>query len=227
MAHGFSRSGLTAVCLSAALALGACGGAPAPESSVAQPAVAADAELSRVATAMQKTILEGALAGAAAGGGIAMTLGTNRKKGIQIGTAVGASAGSYVAFIQRKYFFKERRLEAMKSDLDRNSEEVAATISVMQGVLAAQKAELDSLRAQASTGGDPAALDAGVAQAQANLSEMQRAIEGATNRQAEFTEARGLVPADGGGSRIDPELSALSSQIAEMRAIADDLAGSL
>ena len=67
------------------------------------------------------------------------------------------------------------------------------------------------------------ALAQTVSVAQANLTEMQRAVDGATARQSEFVQTRGLVPASGGTSAIDPELADLSARIATMRAIADDL----
>lgn len=228
MARRFPAPGLTAFLLAALLAVTSCGAPSEPETR-AEASAEADPELSAVAKAMQKTILEGAVAGAALGG--AVTLGNDgksRSRGISIGGLVGATAGTYVAFIQRKYILRERRLREIREDLDENSGEIAATIAVMRRVLARQEAELAAIRASAEAGtAPPAAVETEVAEARANLAEMERAVAGAANRRAEFAEARGLVAAPGGGSEIDPELATLSTQIAEMRAIAGDLAGSL
>lgn len=227
MACRFPAARLTAAGL-LAISLAACQTGEAPQSASR---AAADPELTRQADAMQKTILEGALAGAATGGGIQILAGGDNDSvasGVSLGAFLGAAAGTYVALIQRSYATKERRLRAIKTDLDRNSAEIEATIAVMRNVLAVQEAELNAIRARAASGqADSAAVSAELAEAQANLAEMERAIDGATSRQSEFASARGLVPAPGGRSRIDPELAALSNQISEMRAIAGDLAQSL
>ena len=117
---------LISAALVASLTVSACGTTtPEPE---AKPPVTMEQneELLRVqAAAMQKTILEGAAAGAALGGGGAFVLsGGDRdsaRRGINIGALAGASAGTYVAFIQRKYIRRERRLDAIMEDLDKNA----------------------------------------------------------------------------------------------------------
>ena len=227
MARRFLVTRMTAAALAGVLVLTACA-TTEPEVETTRTAELADPELARQAAAMQKTILEGALAGGALGGGISVSVGNSddAATGISIGGLLGASAGTYVALVQRRYARTNRRLEAIRTDLDRNSEEVAATIAVMRNVLAVQKAELAAAKTR-SAGGTTPELEAEIAAARANLEEMERAVNGAASRQREFTEARGLVPVEGGGSAIDPELADLSRQIAEMRAIADDLATSL
>ena len=96
--------------------------------------------------------------------------------------------------------------------------------AVMRDVLALQTQELAALRASAASGtADPSALATEVAEARSNLGQMQAAINGAQVRQAELQATRGLTLVDGQTSAIDPELQALSSQIAAMNAIAADL----
>ncbi|WP_171174637.1 hypothetical protein [Ruegeria sp. HKCCD8929] len=224
---------LSAALISVSLALSACG----ETSQTAAPATGsggttqAEADLAKQAAAMQKTILQGAAAGGAAGGLIGFGLGDSDDvgTGFSIGLGAGALAGTYVAFVQRKYARREARLNQIKSDLDRNAAEMQTTINVMNQVLAAQKAELTALRASAATGAsDQAQLQRELAEANGNLSQMQIAIDGATKRQAEFNEARGLTVARGqAASPIDGDLAALSNQIAQMRGIANDLAASL
>ena len=229
MAGRFFVKHLGFVVLSTALVLVGCATSPPPDPQASSKAVAADPELVAQAAVMRKTILEGTLAGAAAGGGISISVGGNSDDvgtGISLGGLLGASAGTYVAHIQRRYVRENRRLQAVREDLDRNSEEVAATIAVMRSVLAAQQAQLAAAEVPDAAGATPD-LEAEITQARANLAEMERAVEGASSRQQEFNEVRGLVPNDSGGSAIDPALSDLSQQIAEMRAIADSLANSL
>ncbi|MEX0276118.1 MAG: hypothetical protein AB3N19_01245 [Ruegeria sp.] len=224
---------LIAAAISASLALTACGGSN--ETTAPQAAsggtTQAEADLAKQAAALQKTILQGAIAGGVTGGAIGFGLGGDDDigSGISIGLGAGALAGTYVAFVQRKYAGREARLRQIKSDLDRNAAEMQTTLNVMNQVLAAQKAELDALNARAAAGTvDQAELQRELAEANGNLSQMELAIDGATKRQAEFAEARNLTIARGqSASPIDGDLSALSNQISQMRGIASDLASSL
>ncbi|SDL66046.1 hypothetical protein SAMN04488026_110210 [Aliiruegeria lutimaris] len=183
-----------------------------------------------MSSALQRTIFEAAATGAVVGPGFVVVYHGRRTDAATLansaiaGAAVGAAAGAYVGFLQKKYSNQEDRLERVKSDLDKNAQEIQATISVMRDVVDQQQRELAELRAQAATGAGDQALAKEVAQANANLGEMQKAISGAENRQREFESTRGLVPISGGSSAIDPELQQLSNQIAAMRAIASDLA---
>lgn len=221
--------------LAALLALGACGGAPEPETSA--PAVTgggdtqAEADLAKQAAAMQKTILQGAVAGGLAGGAIGFGLGGSDDigSGVSIGLATGAAAGTYVAFVQRSYIGREARLRQIKTDLDQNAAEMQTTINVMNQVLASQKADLDALKAKVAAGeATEAELQSEIAQANGNFSQMELAIDGATKRQSEFTEARGLTLAKGEStSPIDSDLADLQNRIAQMKGIANDLATAL
>ncbi|MEH6835060.1 MULTISPECIES: hypothetical protein [Falsihalocynthiibacter] len=227
--------GLTLLTTVASLALVACGPtqtspkkmAIAPTTTVS--ASSAEKQLQRQATAMQKTILEGAVAGALLAG----ALSSNRRGAISIGPAIGfgmvigGSAGTYVAFLQKQYSNNEQRLDAVKSDIDANSAEIQQTINVMREVLAVQEAELKSVRARVNSGASPEALYAELADANANLLNMQLAIEGADRRQAELGQVRGLVLANNNTSLIDPDLAALAQQITSMKAIANDLENQL
>lgn len=224
---------LIAALISVSLGLSACGGSKetaAPEAT-AGGSTQAEADLAKQAAALQKTILQGAIAGGATGGAIGFGLGGDDDigSGIAIGLGAGALAGTYVGFVQRKYAGRERRLNQIKSDLDSNAAEMQTTLNVMNQVLAAQKAELDALNAQVAAGTvDQAALQRELTEANGNLTQMELAIDGATKRQAEFTEARSLTIARGqSASPIDGDLTNLSNQISQMRGIASDLASSL
>lgn len=228
-------SRLITAALVATLGLAACG--DAPQTTTTAPVAAAggssqaEADLARQAAAMQKTILQGALAGGAVGGAVGFGIGgsDDAGTGFSIGLGAGALAGTYVAFVQKNYAGREARLRQVKSDLDRNAAEMQTTINVMNQVLAAQKAELDALRSQAAAGtASQADLQRELTEASGNLSQMQVAIDGATKRQAEFSEARGLtLKKNETVSPVDADLAALQNQIAQMKSIANDLATSI
>lgn len=217
----------------ASLVLAACGDSTQTSAPATAPSgmTQAEADLVKQAAAMQKTILQGAVAGGAVGGGIGFGLGGSDDvgTGISIGFGAGALAGTYVAFVQRNYAGREARLRQIKTDLDRNASEMQTTLTVMNQVLAAQKAELDALNASITAGtADPSQIERELAEANGNLTQMELAIDGAAKRQAEFTEARSLTIARGQAtSPIDADLTALSNQITQMRGIASDLASSL
>lgn len=227
--------GLIALTAVASMILVACGPTQTSTSkSAVSPTTTANAsdvekQLQRQATAMQRTILEGALAGAALGGALSVTQGDVKTIGpaVGFGLIIGGSAGTYLALLQQKYSSKEQRLEAVKSDIDANSAEIQQTINVMREVLAVQQAELSAVRARVDSGASPDALYDELADANANLLNMQLAIEGASRRQAELGQVRGLTLAGNTSSPIDPDLAALSQQIASMKAIASDLENQL
>lgn len=228
MARGFPRWRLTPVLLAALLVLTSCVRAPETGAPATR---AADPELTRLATAMQRTVLEGAVAGGVVGGGIGFTVGGGNRDdirtGVSFGALAGATAGTYVAYMRQTYALRSRRLREIRADLDENAREVATTIAVMRRVLAVQSAELDALRQRAASGAPARELVEELAEARANLVQMQRAVAGAEGRRSEFQGARTLVQLDTRGSEIDPELAELSAQIAQMRAIAGELAGRL
>lgn len=233
MASRSHTTRISAVLLSVSLTLAACGETRTTTTPVAGTggATQAEADLAKQAAAMQRTILQGAAAGGVTGGAIGFGLGGSDDvgTGISIGVGAGALAGTYVAFVQRNYARRESRLKQIKTDLDRNASEMQTTINVMNQVLAAQKAELDTLNAQVASGTvDQATLQRELTEANGNLTQMELAIDGATKRQAEFTEARSLTIARGQTvSPIDSDLAALSNQISQMRGIAGDLASAL
>lgn len=233
MASRSHTTRISAVLLAVSLTLSGCGDTSTSTAPVTGTggATQVEADLAKQAAAMQKTILQGAVAGGVTGGAIGFGLGGSDdvSTGISIGVGAGTLAGTYVAFVQRNYAGREARLRQIKKDLDRNASEMQTTINVMNQVLAAQKAELDALNAQVASGTvDQATLQRELTEANGNLTQMELAIDGATKRQAEFTEARNLTIARGQtASPIDGDLAALSNQISQMRGIAGDLASSL
>ncbi|MEO9516488.1 MAG: hypothetical protein ABJH45_09340 [Paracoccaceae bacterium] len=234
MARRLNFSRITAALLIGSMALAACDSGTTTQTttaSIAQGDSEAERELRRASQAMQKTILEGAAAGGAAGGLIGLSIGDSGDAGtgITIGAGAGAAAGTYVAFVQRKFVRRARRLKQVQTDLDRNAQEMEATLAAMNAALQVQKQDLAAVRLKVAQGiGTPEELARETAEANSNLSQMQFAIDGATKRQAEFVETRDLTKRrDDAVAPIDPELLAMSNRIAEMKAVASDLAQSL
>ncbi len=234
MARRFNVSGIAAALSIFSIVLSACDSGTTTQTASAQ-LVQGDTEqekeLRRAAKAMQRTILEGAAAGGAAGGLIGLSIGGSDDvgAGITIGAGAGAAAGTYVAFVQRKYTLRGRRLKQIQTDLDRHAEEMQATLAAMNAALAVQKQDLAAVRLRAAQGAaTPQDLARETAEANSNLSQMQLAIDGATKRQEEFTAARDLTKRrNDEAAPIDPQLQDMANRIAEMKAVANDLAQSL
>lgn len=235
MARGFNYARIAAVVSIVSIALAACDGGSTTEravTSVAQGESAEEVELRRAAKAMQRTVLEGAAAGGVGGGLLGLTFGDDSDdvgSGVSIGIGAGAAAGTYVAFVQRKYVRRARRLKQVQDDLDRNAQEMQATLAAMNAALRVQQQELTAVRLQAAQGSaTPEDLARETAEAQSNLSQMRLAIDGATKRQEEFIAARSLTKRRSQDvAPIDPELQAMANRIAEMKAVANDLSQEL
>ena len=123
------------------VALTACGGSDTQEATRAlDPEIA----LRDNTAALQKTVLEGAIAGAGSGAPIGFILGGSdgAKRGAQAGSLIGATAGSYVAFVQRRFILKESRLNRVLEDLQNNNRLLTATVASMQAVVAKSSAEV-------------------------------------------------------------------------------------
>ena len=209
--------------------LSACGGSnPSPGDAPAAQAAGADPAMVEVASAMQRTILEATAIGAGSGAAFNVVTGIgNRSDSIQVGALLGASAGTYVALVQRTYILKNRRLEAIQTDLDANAAEIERSIAVMRQVLEDRRAEIDSFSETPAAAAELETVVGDTVAARANLEEMERAIAGADGRFAEFEETRSLVLIDASTSEIDEDLANLQGQIATMRSIAGELAQSL
>ncbi len=221
---GRKKLGRRLVALTLVAALAACGaGGPKPPAPTPAGASPAERDLGRRATALQRTLVEGALAGAVAGAaGVKVFGGKSARPGIYIGIPVGIAAGGYVAWVQDHYASKEAQLQKVKADIDATNAEVAAAIATMRAVLALQETELAEVRASSR---GSAALSAELRDAETNLGNMRRAIDGAEKRQEEFQSTRSLGLVEGELTGIDPQIAELSRRIAAMREIADTLAG--
>lgn len=184
----------------------------------------AERELAKRAQAMQRTIAEGLLTGAAIGTAVDIARGRRNNKGLSIGITLGAAAGSYVALLQQKYARKEQQLERVRDDIRRANAELEAAIATMRAVLDLQTRELAALKRRA---GSNARLAGELREAEANLANMRAAVNGAEGWKREFESTRSLKLVRGQLTGVDKELAELSARIQRMRRIADTLNGAI
>lgn len=219
MAFRFPARGV--VLLTTALSIAACNQetSQAQVSQSSANASQAERDLAKQAKGFQKTVAQGIAVGVTVtfiGGGK-----TGNPGGLfLIGVPLGAVAGTYVAFLQKRYANKERRLKKARSDVATANKELEAAIATMRIVLAQQRSELAVIR---NTAGNNAALTREVTEARGNLQNMERAIDGADNWRREFSDARSVLQVEGQLAGIDPGIAALSKRIATMRSIASSL----
>lgn len=204
-----------------ALGIASCGGetTQAPVSQLPANASQAERDLAKQAKAFQKTVVQGIAVGVTVtfiGGGKS----SNPGGMLLVGVPIGAVAGTYVAYLQKKYANKERRLKKARADVQTANKELEAAIATMRAVLAQQRRELAEIR---KTAGANPALSRELTEARGNLRNMERAIKGAEGWQREFSDARSMVKVEGQLAGIDPGIAALSKRIATMRSIANSL----
>ncbi len=192
-------------------------------------ATSAEAELQRRSQALQKTVIQGAATGAAAGAALSLVNnGQNFWQNMLVGAVVGGLAGTYVASLQRNFADRESQLKQARKDIGATNSEVASTLQVMRIVQRREIAEVRKLRAALAAGRtDSASLAARISVAQANLADMEGAIDGAENRAEEFARARDAIAAEPGEGNIDRELGELQNRIEQMREVAEDLSDNI
>ncbi|MEM9428898.1 MAG: hypothetical protein AAGA32_05310 [Pseudomonadota bacterium] len=173
----------------------------------------AERELRESREALQSTVGQGSLVGAAGGAAIGVLLGggLGGARGAQIGQLVGAGAGNYVRQLQEEFATEEEVLGQVISDIQATNARLERTIAAMQAVLAEQRAQVaaDSTRVER------------------NASEAVAAVEAAEVQERFFGQTRSLLIETGApvtSSAYDGELGRLQSRIAAMRDIASDLA---
>jgi len=215
--------------LSAVLAAAACSTAPdpgadAPDAAAVAAAGSPEEKLSLQSRALQRTVLEGALLGAGLGAAGNSAYARPIPFGVVVGGTVGASFGSYLAFLQARYATNEDRLEKMTADAAATNAETEAAIGTMRVVLDRQSRDLAALRASAP--GSPE-LQASVAEAETSLNDMRVAINGAESRQGELEATKAALEPAPQMAAVDAQIADLGTRIAEMRAIAGTLAAEL
>lgn len=173
----------------------------------------AERELRESREALQRTVGEGSLIGAAGGaviGGL-VAGGEGAFRGAQIGQLGGAGAGLYVRQLQEEFATQEQVLGQVITDLRATNARLERNITAMRTVLAEQQAR--------------AAAD--VTRDQRNATEAVASVQAAEAQASFFGSTRALLVQSGtpvAASPFDSELARLQSRIAAMRDIASDLA---
>jgi len=223
MATRFPTRGV--VILVSALVVAACNhqSTQAPVTQRSSGASQAERDLAKQAKAFQKTVLQGIAVGVT----VSLFTGDDSPgfgNALSIGVPLGAAAGTYVGYLQKRYTNKERRLEKARDDVESANRDLEAAIATMRAVLAQQRSELAAIRKSTASN---SALAREVTEAQGNLRNMERAIDGAEGWHREFSASRSVVKTEGQLAGIDPEIAALSQRIATMRTIANSLASEI
>ena len=218
------------IALGAALALPGCIPIPAGTAAGLAPASsearAPEEKLAIQSRALQRTVLEGAMLGTAAGSAADRIWARPTPVGLAGGFTVGTVSGTYLGYLQHAYATNEERLGRMRADLDATNAETEAAIQTMRIVLDRQSRDLEAIRARAGSSNSPE-LQAAVSQAESSLGDMQRAIAGASGREEEFEYVKvGQFPGQD-LEGVDSQIAELGSRIAQMREIAGTLAGEL
>lgn len=108
-------------------------------------------QLNKKIKEFDKTVVQGALVGAATGALVGFVTGNNRKAiitGAVVGAASGAGYGYYVAGKKQEYADKESTLNAIRQDLDKSNSSLIAIVGTAEKVLMANEKKLAELRAQ-------------------------------------------------------------------------------
>jgi len=218
------------IALGAALALPGCIPLPAGTAAGFAPAQPEarnpEEKLAIQSRALQRTVLEGALLGTAAGAAADRVWARPTPVGLAGGFTIGTVSGTYLGYLQHAYATNEERLGRMRADLDATNAETEAAIQTMRLVLERQSRDLQTIRAQAGSANSPE-LEAAVSEAQSSLGDMQRAIAGASGREEEFEYVKvGQFP-DQELDGVDSQIAELGSRISQMREIAATLATEL
>jgi DNA repair exonuclease SbcCD ATPase subunit len=175
-----------------------------------------------------RTIGEGAVAGALVGGLIGALAGGRRNRvsgaliGAGAGAVIGGAAGYYVARKKEQYVNENQRLDSMTADVRSDNARLEAYVANTRTVVAQNKAELARLRAEVNARQAARAdLDRRLAVAQEDAAHIQQTIGRLRERQRDYVQARNATRAESpraDTSAMDAEIVRLNRQIAALEA---------
>ncbi len=179
-----------------------------------KPETDSERELRESREALQRTVGEGALFGAALGATIGAATGGvgGGFQGAQVGQFAGASAGTYVKSIQASYSSKEQQLRAIERDIQKTNANLERNIRAM-------KASLAELEAQAPV--DQTRKDRIAMEANAAVVVGQRYEDLFVNSR-KFLRSQGYQV-----TPLNSDIETLTNRVRAMRDIASDLAKNL
>lgn len=179
-----------------------------------EPESPSERELRESREALQRTVGEGSLFGAAAGAAVGVAAGGIQGgfQGARVGQLAGATAGNYVKSLQIKYATQEQQLLALQQDIQKTNANMERSLKAMKASLEAQKSQVQVDQTRSVRVADEA-------EATVRTSERYRNL---------FLETRSILSTQGYRvSELDDDLSALSTRVEAMRVIAEDLATNL
>ncbi|WP_294225860.1 hypothetical protein [uncultured Shimia sp.] len=176
-----------------------------------EPETDSEKQLRESREALQRTVGEGALLGAAAGFAIGTAIDGSEGgfRGAQIGLLAGVTAGSYVKSKQQKFSEQERLLTEVISDLQRTNARMEDSLRAMRA----------ALKEKQSRPQPDATRDARVS------SEAAATLKVGENYNDLFSETRSILSSQGyQTASMDRDMATLSKRISEMRSVAEALA---
>lgn len=184
-----------------------------------------EAQLREQSRKFDKTVWQGVLIGAVAGGVIGVVAGGDGESaagGAIAGAAVGALAGMYIANKQKQYSSTEDQLASMIADVQRTNTELAALVADAEAVLREDQRRLEALQARLRKGqASEQDLQQERARAWGNRQVAERAAVGARDQYRVFKSA------EGGFAKANPGTSTqgFTREIEGYRASIDRLDG--
>lgn len=223
-----TKSGFRAVAMvvSFVMLVSACAGANLGLSEPSGPLTPAEQRMRDKAKDFNRTLGEGiamgAMAGAAAGGGVAVATGKNAwipvLAGAALGAAMGAVAGSYYAQKKEKYANEEDVLGAMIADAQADNQKTQALIADVQTVAAADKLKMKQIKrdlANKKISQEQAKTE--LATIDSNRQVVEKLVANLSKRRDEWREAAADARSDANNPKIvqlDREIGKLDKEVA-------------
>lgn len=177
-----------------------------------------------------RTVWQGVMIGAVAGGAIGVLAGGDARgaaEGVMVGAAVGAIAGVYVAGMQKRYADKEDQLQAMTADVQTANRETEALIADVRKVIEEDRRRLAAVQAQIGRGqATQAQLIQERGRAAGNRRVVEQALQGGRDRYRVFQSAEGKFRQANPGVATAGLTKALDSYQSRLNAL-DSLATSM
>lgn len=181
----------------------------------------AERRLAQQSQAYNETQLEGCLLGAGAGLVGACTIGRCELAdiliGVAVGAAVGCTAGTYLANVQRGHGRAEEQLNVVINDMRRQNQELLAYNETAQNVIAEKKVELAKLQKDIAAGRKSReAAQQELASIQRTEQQLQTTLASAKKRRDDLKQAASAIRTSDPRQRAvaDQEVKELEQQIA-------------
>lgn len=190
----------------------------------------AEQRLAQQSQAYNDTQLEGCLLGAGAGLVGACTIGKCELAdiviGMAVGAAVGCTAGTYLANVQKGHVTAEEQLNVVINDVRRENRHLVAYNQTAQDVIAENKAELVKLQKDIAAGRKSReAVKQELAGIQTNEQDLQKTLANAKKRHDDLKQAASAIKTSDPRQRAtaDQEVKQLEQQVATLESNLQEL----